>query len=220
MYRDYREILPEIFLLNKATNVSKQLFKLTCIHHCNSQATLWYGRTQRNKWSTFQRLAVTPADKLVQKWHRTRIETFPKILIIGKSILREILTNKCSIFHQQSTIMSSILPSLGSRSQNPRGTVDFPRIARFSEKIAQFSFFAKLSDNISYPQTLEPRTRLDRICTSSDRICTSDTSRNKVFHCSHISFGLRTTLRSCHGWPKISERKLLRLKSRLTIVYM
>ena len=69
--------------------------------------------------------------------------------------------------------MSSILPSLGSRSQNPRGTVDFPRIARFSEKIAQFSFFAKLSDNISYPQTLEPRTRLDRICTSSDRICTS-----------------------------------------------
>ena len=108
MYRGYRDILPKIFFLNKATKVTKQLLKLTCIHHCKSQATLWYGRTQRKRWSTFQRLAVTPADKSVQKSHRTRNEAFPKVATTEKSIFRKILTTKCSIFHWLSTIMASI----------------------------------------------------------------------------------------------------------------
>ena len=54
---------------------------------------------------------------------------------------------------------------------------------------------------------LEPRTRLDW-----RGACISDTSRKKVFHFSHISLGLRTPLRLSHGWAKMSERKLLRLK--------
>ena len=54
---------------------------------------------------------------------------------------------------------------------------------------------------------LELRTRLDR-----RGACTSDISRNKVFHFSHISLRLCTPLRSSHDWAKMSERKLLRLK--------
>ena len=139
MYRGYRDILPKIFFLNKATKVTKQLLKLTCIHHCKSQATLWYGRTQRKRWSTFQWLAVTPADKSVQKSHRTRNEAFPKVATTEKSIFRKILTTKCSIFHWQSTIMASIATYWASNSWVlvPRileGT-RFPANSRFSHFI-------------------------------------------------------------------------------------
>ena len=139
----------------------QHLLKLTCIHHCNSQATSWYGRTQRNKWSTFQRLAVTPADKFVQKWHRTRNETLPKKPTIEKSIFRTILTTKCSIFHWQSTIMASIATYWVLVPTILEGT-RFPANSRFSHFIFRknreikysrnmahdFSFFAKLRENI------------------------------------------------------------------------
>ena len=139
MYWGYRDIFPKIFFLNKATKVTKQLLKLTCIHHCKSQATLWYCRTQRKRWSTFQRLAVTPADKSVQKSHRTRNEAFPKVATTEKSIFRKILSTKCSIFHWQSTIMASIA-TYWVLVPRILAALDFPRIrdfrVLFSGKIA------------------------------------------------------------------------------------
>ena len=142
MYRGYRDILPKIFFLNKATKVTKQLLKLTCIHHCKSQATLWYGRTQRNKWSTFQRLAVTPTDKFVQKWHRTRNEEFPRVVTTEKSIFPKILTTKCSIFQWQSTIMASIA-TYSVLVPRILAALDFPRIRDFRvlflEKISKLN---------------------------------------------------------------------------------
>ena len=144
MYRGNRDISPTISFLNKATKVTKQLLKLTCIHHCKSQATLWDGRTQQIiiTWSTFQRVAVTPADKLVQKWHRTRNETFPKVATIEKSIFRKILTTKCSIFHWQSTIMASIA-TYWVLAPRILAALDFPRIrdfrVLFSGKIAKLN---------------------------------------------------------------------------------
>ena len=123
----------------KQRKVTKQLLKLTCIHHCKSQATLWYGRTQRKRWSTFQWLAVTPADKSVQKSHRTRNEAFPKVATTEKSIFRKILTTKCSIFHWQSTIMASIA-TYWVLVPRILAALDFPRIrdfrVLFSGKIA------------------------------------------------------------------------------------
>ena len=103
----YREILPKMFFLNKATKVSKQLLPVYIAIAKSFQSKVV---VQRKTWSTFQRLAVTPEDKFVQKWHRTRNETFPKVENIEKSFCRKVLTTKCSIFHWNSTIMASIAP--------------------------------------------------------------------------------------------------------------
>ena len=67
MYRGHRDILPKIFFLNKATNVSKQLLSLPV--YIIAIAKQRYGMVVDSKitWSTFQRLAVTPANKFVQK---------------------------------------------------------------------------------------------------------------------------------------------------------
>ena len=126
----YKEISPNIFFLNKATKVSKQLLPVYIVTAKSFQATLWYGRTQRKTWSTFQRLAVTPADKFVQKWHRTRNETFPNVATIEKSFFCKVLTTKCSVFHWHSTIMVSIAPCW---VLVPRilAALDFPRIPDF-----------------------------------------------------------------------------------------
>ena len=127
----YREILPKIFFLNKATKVSKQLLPVYIAIAKSFQSKVV---VQRKTWSTFQGLAVTPADKFVQKWHRTRNETFPKVANIKKSFCRKVLTTKCSIFKLELDDHGFHCTALGSRSQNPRDA-SFPANSRSSRFI-------------------------------------------------------------------------------------